>query len=156
MPAARLVCTHAMTLPAPPAAVFPLLCPVREAEWLPGWTAGVLHSRSGFAEEGCVFSTPDDGGDPWIWQITAHDPDAGRVRFAITVPGSHVRLLDIALEGAGEGCRATWTYALTATSAAGDAALQAFKAGFPARMAHVEGLLSHFLATGRILEASPA
>ena len=51
-----------MALAAAPARVFPLLCPVREAEWLPGWHAEVLHSASGLAELGCVFRTRDEGG----------------------------------------------------------------------------------------------
>ena len=34
-------------LNAPPATVFPLLCPVREAEWVPGWTVRMIHSASG-------------------------------------------------------------------------------------------------------------
>ena len=39
---------------APPEVVFPLLCPVREYEWLEDWTCEMVFSESGVAEEDCV------------------------------------------------------------------------------------------------------
>ena len=49
--------TDHFDVPATPDRVFPLLCPVREYEWIPGWECDVLHSVSGVAEEDCVFRT---------------------------------------------------------------------------------------------------
>lgn len=46
-----------MRHPAPLERVFPLLCPVREREWLQGWDATMVCSESGVAEPGCVFTT---------------------------------------------------------------------------------------------------
>lgn len=46
---------HVFEVEAPRALVFPLLCPVREREWLPGWQADIVHSTSGLVEEGCIF-----------------------------------------------------------------------------------------------------
>jgi hypothetical protein len=37
---------------APVEQVFPLLCPVRECDWLEGWNCTLLHSGSGLAEKG--------------------------------------------------------------------------------------------------------
>ena len=42
---------------AAPEKVFPLLCPVREADWIPGWQYELVYSESGVAELGCVFTT---------------------------------------------------------------------------------------------------
>jgi len=42
---------------APPGKVFPLLCPLREYEWIEGWQCEMLHSDSGIAEKNCVFRT---------------------------------------------------------------------------------------------------
>ncbi len=53
----RIVHEFTQTNPAPPSAVFPLLCPVREGEWLPGWQYRLIWSDSGIAELGCVFTT---------------------------------------------------------------------------------------------------
>jgi hypothetical protein len=37
---------------------FPLLCPAREADWIPGWEADILHSDSkGYVSEKCIFRT---------------------------------------------------------------------------------------------------
>lgn len=53
----------------PPESIFPLLCPAREADWIPDWDAQLLHTMSGYAEENCVFRTYDSdhkGGGTWI------------------------------------------------------------------------------------------
>ena len=144
----HITCRQAMSLPAAPQDLFPLLCPVREAEWLPGWTARILHSLSGVAEDGCVFTTPGDGAEPWTWIIARHDAAEGRTRFVVFVPGSHVRVLDIEVRPAPGGCTATWTYTLTALTEAGAAFLPVFAAEFPARMARLETLLTDFLGAG--------
>ena len=41
-----------------PEQVFPLLCPVRETDWIPGWTTDWVISNSGLAERGCILQTP--------------------------------------------------------------------------------------------------
>lgn len=72
--AKRFLATRVMRLPAGPAAVFPLLCPVREYEWIPHWDCELLHCPSGAAERDCVFATsyPDFGAETWI--CTRHEP----------------------------------------------------------------------------------
>ncbi len=152
----HIVCRHEMSLPASPQVLFPLLCPVREAEWLPGWSAQLVHSDSGFAEAGCVFTTPGDGPEPWTWVIARHDAVEGRIRFIVTVPGSHVRVLDIDVQASPAGCTATWTYTLTALTEAGEAFLPSFAVEFPARMTRLETLLTDFLHTGSMAEAASA
>ena len=46
---------------------FPLLCPVREREWLAGWNPTIVHTKSGVAEPGCGFVTigPEGVVDAW-------------------------------------------------------------------------------------------
>ena len=67
-------------VPAPPAEVFPLLCPVREHDWVEGWQAEVLHSESGVAELGCVFLADARG---------THGP----VTFVVSTDSHHTREL---------------------------------------------------------------
>jgi len=38
-----------------PTDVFPLLCPVRESEWLPDFKANVIYSSTGVSEDGAIF-----------------------------------------------------------------------------------------------------
>jgi hypothetical protein len=55
----RVAHEYTQTNPAAPERVFPLLCPVREADWIPGWRYKLIYSESGVAELGCVFTTED-------------------------------------------------------------------------------------------------
>jgi len=54
----RVTRTFTQHLVAEPSRVFPLLCPVREADWLEGWDPLLIVSESGIAEPDCVFVTP--------------------------------------------------------------------------------------------------
>ena len=58
----RVVHEFTQTNPATPEKVFPLLCLVREDDWLPGWKYRLIYSDSGVAELGCVFTTPNPPG----------------------------------------------------------------------------------------------
>ncbi len=136
-----------ITVPAPPAQVFPLLCPVREALWLPGWSAEILHSESGVAELGCVFRTRDEDGRERIWTVSRHEPEAGIIQFVQFVAGLCVIRLDIALEAVPGGCRARWTYTVAGLARGQDAWFADYRpAAFGARMERLEGLLAAHLA----------
>ncbi len=156
-PSDRIVCDHTMkALPAPPVALFPLLCPVREGDWIPGWEAELLWSRSGLAEDGAVFTTPGHAGAPWLWHIVRHDAGAGRIRFSVTAAGSHLLDLELHLEAEGDGSRLAWRYTLLALSDAGRGFLEAYAGAFPAKMALLERRLRHWLATGTMLPGDAA
>ena len=60
----RVIKSFTMTLDALPAMVFPLLCPVREYEWIEPWSCDMVFSASGVAENNAVFRTdfPTQGG----------------------------------------------------------------------------------------------
>ncbi len=70
----RVVREYVQTNPAPPERVFPLLCPVREAEWVPGWEYRLVYSKSGVAELGCVFTTPNEDGSETTWMTIEYEP----------------------------------------------------------------------------------
>lgn len=157
-PALRLQHSHTMHLPAPPERVFPLLCPVRERDWLEGWEARMVHSASGVAEPGCVFTTPDlDGGldgAEWIWVVSRHEASQA-VQFVVHAPGSHVTVLDIQLETEEGGTRAAWTYTLTALDPGREAFHREYMAATPARLVGLEARLAHFLRAGCCLVGTP-
>jgi len=58
--AKRNTYSYRQIIHARPDVVFPLLCPVREAEWLDGWDYKMIYSESGVVEEGAepVLSVP--------------------------------------------------------------------------------------------------
>lgn len=45
------------TINASPETIFPLLCSVREADWLPGSDHTLIYSESGYAEDGYIFQS---------------------------------------------------------------------------------------------------
>lgn len=110
----RVTHTYVQCLRASASSVFPLLCPVREIEWVPGWAPLVVISDSGVAEDNCVFVTTDHGRDA-TWVVTQHDPDMGIVEMVKVTPGFTVTRLRIALaDVAAERCHAEVTYTYTA------------------------------------------
>ena len=51
----RIVLAHTMRLKGNPEKVFPLLCPVREYEWVEPWRCDLVYTDSGVAELDCIF-----------------------------------------------------------------------------------------------------
>ena len=88
---------YRQTIRATPQIVFPLLCPVREAEWLDGWRYRMIYSASGLVEEGAVFSTPSEGEADTVWVVTKHDSRTHRVEFVRFTPNSRTCVLKIAV-----------------------------------------------------------
>lgn len=46
--------SYTQHLNAPPEAAFPLLCPVAESKWAPGWMPEVVFSVPGVVEQECM------------------------------------------------------------------------------------------------------
>lgn len=153
-PPVRVRRTYRQHLDAPPGRVFPLLCPVREADWVPEWDPSLVLTASGIAEEDAVFIMPEDETDDAIWVITEHDPADHVVAFVKVTPGHTVGRIEIALAPDGsEHTVATVTYQYTALSAAGAAFVRDFtEAAYATFMQAWERQLNHYLRTGRMLE----
>ena len=156
VPPKRVSRTYVQRLVAPPEAVFPLLCPVREADWIPGWDPLLVVSRSGVAEEDCVFITRSEADDT-IWYVTDYQPKAGFIAFVRTTPGLTACRLLIQLAATPEGSTATITYAHTSLGERGDAFVEAFaEAKFLGEMQSWEKRINHYLATGMCLASDAA
>jgi hypothetical protein len=81
----RVTRTYTQNLVGAPIAVFPLLCPVREADWIDGWSPPLVVTNSGVAEPDCVFTTTATSIDA-IWYITRHEPAGGFVEMIKITP----------------------------------------------------------------------
>ena len=143
----RVTRSYCMTLHAGVERVFPLLCPVREHEYLDDWNATILYSESGVAEPGCVFQTPKEGGPPTTWYIAEHDPAAGKIVFVTFTPASRVSQLAIRVrENSGGATEATFTYTHTAIAPDGRDFVGAFTQDvFLAKMRAFEHKLNEYL-----------
>ena len=150
----RVTRTYTQRLSAEPAKVFPLLCPVREAEWLEGWAPIWVLTRSGAAEEDCVFATPASPGNA-VWYITRHEPEIWLVEMLKITPEVTACKLRIQLTATPDGCAALITYMHTSLGALGDAFIQTFTEGsYAAFMREWEARLNHFLRTGQLFRDS--
>jgi hypothetical protein len=152
--ARREVRESTMRLAGRPERVFPLLCPVREYDWIETWNAVLVHSDSGVAEKGCVFTTEDPHGPSSVWTVSRYEPAAWAIEFVVVTPGLLVTTLEVALEPDGDGTVARWRRTFTALSPAGERAISALAGpAYEARMERLERQLDHYLRAGEMLRS---
>ncbi len=155
----RIVRRYTQQIEAPPESVFPLLCPVREAEWLEGWVdkLEMIHSNTGHAEDGCVFRTRVPGRPETVWMITRHDPIERVVEFFRVTTGLLATRLTIGVDGRSDGSSSVLiTYTYTPLSAAGRAFVKDTHSedAFRTDMAWWEDSMNHWLRSGETLRAA--
>ena len=147
--------SYQMTVGKPPEEVFPLLCPVREYDWIELWDCKMIHSESGVAEYNAVFTTNFETEGLGIWTVSHYEPGKA-IQFVVTHPGSHVKKLDISLEPAEEGCQLTWRHAYTAISSDGEAFVNLLDdSRYKTEMKYLESCLTHYCDTGKMLKHGP-
>jgi len=123
--ARRIVRTARFEVDASPDTVFPLLCPVREREWIEGWKADLVYSESGLVEDGCIFRTESPLLGEAIYVTSRHEKEKGIVEFVVFFPGKCIQKLDIALSPrAGGGTSLRWRRTYTGLSREGNALLE--------------------------------
>jgi len=150
----RVTRSYTQKLVAAPEAVFPLLCPVREADWIDGWDPLRVVTASGFAEPDCVFTTAATPADA-IWYVTRHEADAGFVEMLKITPGVTACRLTIQLRAVDSGSEAVVTYRHTSLGPAGDAFVASFTEDhYRELMRNWETRLNHYLRHGEALPAS--
>lgn len=152
----RVTRSYIQHLTASPEKVFPLLCPVLEAQWIEGWDPELVVSATGAAETDCVFVT-DATPHHAIWYVTRHEPVSGYVEMIKITPEVTACRLSIQLTGTRSGSDAEVTYTHTSLGPAGDEFVASFTeshyAGF---MAEWEARLNHYLSTGTSLHLPDA
>ena len=116
---------HDVRLAADPDAVFPLLCPTREHDWIPTWRCEVVWSGTGYAELDGFFRTDVAGEGPALWVTVEHDPATRRVTFLRVVGGMDLVVRYALRVSADEGgSRLELEQVLTALTPAGRGLLQ--------------------------------
>lgn len=160
----RIAHEYIQTNPATPEKIFPLLCPVHEGDWLPGWEYRLIYSGSGIAELGCVFTTPNppasaspsQAASETTWIVTEYDPAAFRIAFVWINPGSIITEIRIQLTPAEHGATRTHIrYRYTGLSPDGNRELERYdQKWFEAKMQNWETTINHYLRTGKKMSAS--
>jgi len=147
----RKVVCHEAQIAASADAIFPLLCPVREYEWIDGWSCRMIHSTSGVAEKGAIFTTAfrPEGDSTWI--VSGYALNRA-IEFVVLFPGSHVTVLEISLAPASPG-RTTVRWVCTFTSLVGGNAFLAnvSQEWFDREQTYFAHALAHYCLTGKML-----
>ncbi len=152
-----------MYVAAPPETVFPLLCPVREYDWIDSWQGTLLYSATGFAEPGCVFQTElpaaeGDAGTPATnvsnatdtWVVCRYEPNEA-IAF-VRCNGDRTTLYSIRIRRDGEGSRLHWRQQYTGLNATGNAMVEeSTQQQFSDLIQGLELMLNHYCATGTCL-----
>jgi hypothetical protein len=148
----RVTRSYLQKLVAPPEVVFPLLCPVREVEWVAGWHPKEVYSASGVAERDCIFVMPGEPVEA-VWVVTRYKPHSFQIEFVKVTPGFTVGRIEIGLwQNAEGGSDAEITYSYTALSREGETFVNNFTAAhYQHFMREWENELNHFLKTGERL-----
>jgi len=141
--------TATLDFNAAPDTIFALMCPVREAEWVPGWAPTLVVTASGLIEPDCLFVTPTEGPDA-VWITARHDPKARVVTLYKVVPDLAVTRLDIAVTGETGASKATISYEHTVLGEAGRALVDAHtEESYGRTMADWKRLIDGWLAGER-------
>ncbi len=145
-----------ITVNANKAEVFPLLCPVREAEWLVDWNYRMVYSDCGLAERGCVFLSMAPEEADTIWLITQLDAAAGHIQFARITPESRVTMAEFTVqEISHDRCIVSVCYTVTGLNEPGNLHIkQLTESAFAESMQFWELAINHYIDTGERLEPS--
>ena len=154
--ASRRVLTHRHTVAATPRDVFPLLCPVREYDWIEDWKCRLVHSESGIAELGCVFVAVSPlTGKEEVWVFDRYHPPF-LVGLITVAPGYFTTRFEVRLtEGPDGATIVDWTQTIVGLTEEGNAAMKHITPA--AYVGKIEGLaakLAHYLDTGTMLRAA--
>ena len=165
----RIAHEYSQTNSAPPEKVFPLLCPVREADWIPGWRYKLICSDSGVAELGCIFTTEDptvesekyssrsnarNANSPeTTWICVDYDPAAFRIAYVWIKPARVATELRIQLTAADHGqTHSHIRFRYTGLSPEGNREVESYdRTWFEAKMRGWERAINHYLSTGKMV-----
>jgi len=157
MNAVRKVLRYTMHLESDPETIFPLLCPVREYEWIESWACEMVFSVTGFAELDGIFRTLDPvSGLEDTWVISRHE-SPNLVEFVRWNPHRVIHY-SISLKALGPGRTETeWKQVITGLGDEGNKSVLALDGKeFEAMCRMEEKMLNHFLRTGKRLSAAGA
>ncbi len=153
----RVTRSYRQTINATPEIIFPLICPVREADWLDDWDYKMIYSKSGVAELGAVFTTSFWEDTEQVWIITKHDVVNNEVEFARVVPGLVTSVLNVNILSKDElSSHVDITYTYTCLNEKGNNFIdnKYTEAFFSDNMKEWEESMNYFLKTGSKLKTS--
>ena len=149
--AKRIVRTYTQHLKASPSKVFPLLCPVKEYEWIEHWKCDVVYTESGYAENNCIFKTDfNNDGPEKIWVVTTYIPNE-KIEFIVTNPNQVIRFgITLKADNNG-GTIAEWKQIITALNENGEKYIaELTEEKYTEEKKNLEEILNYYLTTNKM------
>jgi hypothetical protein len=138
--------------------VFPLLCPVREYDWIPDWQCTMMYSDSGVAEKNALFMTRSRFHRKVMWTTITYEP-ASEIEYLLVMGTDATVRLSISLQEEGApGTRITWRMLFTAATPLAKHALRAdfTEEKFQAMLGKRERELNRYFESADRPHAAPA
>lgn len=135
---------------APIEKVFPLLCPKREEEWIPGWECETIWSKSGYNEGGAIFRTLKPYGTELYWNTLRYDIENRIVDFLIAAPHLYMFRFIIEVHELGrDNLSIKFNQVFTSVSAEGNALLEDYRAeDFQGRLNSLGEYMNSYIGQG--------
>ena len=147
--AKTIVLTATMLLQHSPEKIFPLLCPVKEYDWIERWNCDLLYSERGVNELGCIFRTAFPEQEEEIWVTSRWEP-ASRVEF-VRNSANKVILFSITLEPMDEATKIIWSQKIIGITEKGNAMVEsANPEEFSSMVAALENMIDYYLVHGEM------
>jgi hypothetical protein len=132
---------------------FPLLCPKKEEDWIPGWNCETIYSKSGYNEEGAIFRTTKPYGTELYWTTLQYDIERKHVDFLLNAPRLFNFRFTISLEDDQDGLVASITQVFTPLSEEGNVHVERISGDdFQNRLHALEVCINHYLRTGVMIQ----
>ena len=147
---ARAVFTGTQTYSHASEDVFPMLCPVREYEYIPRWECDLVYLSSGVAELGGVFTTcfPADGDQKDVWVISRLDANQAVEFVRVNSLRTMIYRIDLQSTPSG-GTTVRWEQIVTGLSEEGNRHVESLQqADFTAMLSQMQEWLQQYLDTG--------
>jgi len=133
---------------------FPLLCPAREADWIPGWTADILFSEAeGLVSPNGVFRT-DETNTAWgpgLWYVIGYEKNT----FIEVLRSKTNTIMQMRVEAKENGdgtVTGTWDITNSAITKAGNQEVQEFEEKIKKESKGIPMIIGHYLETGEMMQ----
>jgi len=144
---------YTMKLDAMPDDIFPLLCPVREYDWIQPWQCEMVYTDSGRAELNCIFKTnfPEDGTED-TWVVSRYEPPKYIEFVRINSIRSIMYGIEVTQQDGGSS-QAVWKQVITGLNPEGDNFVAGYRdEAYYEEMGVLQKMINHFLKTGEMLK----
>ncbi len=150
--AKRCLLSASQLLVGSPEKVFPLLCPIREYDWIEGWKCDLVFSQSGFAELDCIFATNFPGDEKDVWVVDQYQPNQA-IQFIRVAENRVIRYRISLTDNMNGQTTAVWEQTVTALTEAGNGFVESLSnLEFGLKIKSLELMINYYLETGEMLK----